>query len=264
MDNIDVDFVTNPYLPEYEGFGMWYACIINAMLYAELSNKRFVYTPFHQMAHNYDNDPDFLAKKEKLINLIDHFPINRDLDFQKKWFVRCSMEHLPLSETLKTVKSLFFSGKSKEKYFQNDFVNVAIHIRKSNAHDNRQLAMPDDPAFYGKLIDALKIRFQSYPTRYHIYSQGNPEEFKLFESESVFLHINETIEDTFSAMALADVLVTAPSCFSCTAAFLSNGLIFYFPEFTINYMRLLAPGGQVIDLEVAGRSPMPHWQAIYC
>ena len=49
----------------------------------------------------------------------------------------------------------------------------------------------------------------------------------MFESEDVFLHINESIEDTFTAMTFGDIFMLSPSCFSVCAAVLSNGLTYY-------------------------------------
>jgi len=61
-----------------DGFGAQFQEVIAAVIYAEIQNKKFVYTPFKLMEHNYDNDPDFIAKKERLINFMTHFEVNTD------------------------------------------------------------------------------------------------------------------------------------------------------------------------------------------
>ena len=72
------DLITTVKLSPGEGFGMQYSFIINTILYAEKFNKTFAYTPFQVMGHNYENDPDFLIKKEKLINIIDQSYTRQD------------------------------------------------------------------------------------------------------------------------------------------------------------------------------------------
>lgn len=218
------EFATNPHISQTEGFGTHYIYIMSAIGYAEKFHKTFLYTPFQVMAHNYDNDPDFLQKKEKLINLIDHFPINRDIDFQKKCKIKgpCIFTD---SESFKKIKKLFFAEKNKQDYFTDDF-NIALHVRRRNQHDLFD-PPPTKDLFYCNLIDQLRLEYASRSPRFHIYSQGNKEQFKVFEAQDVRLHINETVEDTFSAMTLADVLVTGPSYMSYCAGFLSNGKILY-------------------------------------
>jgi hypothetical protein len=43
------------------------------------------------------------------------------------------------------------------------------------------------------------------------------------------MHINESVENTFTGMVLADVLVTAASSLSYTAGILSEGIVYYIP-----------------------------------
>ena len=61
----------------------------------------------------------------------------------------------------------------------------------------------------------------------HIFSQGNINLFKYFNSEKIIFHLNETIEKTFLLFCFADILVTSASSFSYTAALLNNNEIYY-------------------------------------
>ena len=66
----------------------------------------------------------------------------------------------------------------------------------------------------------------------HIYSQGVAEKFAGFLANQYFgkdivLHLNDTIEHTYLGMAAADILITSASSFSYSAAFFSDGDIFY-------------------------------------
>ncbi|MBF8262953.1 MAG: hypothetical protein HW387_618 [Parachlamydiales bacterium] len=235
-------FITNPFVPSCEGFGAQYLFIISAMNQAEAHNKQFVYTPFQSMAHNYDNDPNFLNKKENLVNFIDHFPINTDMEFQKE----CSgngafFNHQ--SESTKRIKKLFFANKDKKKHFSDQFTNIAIHIRNYTPNDYIEIQNQPDNAFYCKLVDNFRLKSYPRPPRFHIYSLGNQDKFNMLVSEDVFLHINESIEDTFTSMAFSDILLIAPSCFSYCAGFLSENTVWYLPD--------------------PGQIPLPHWKPIY-
>ncbi len=259
------NFVTNNYLPPNEGFGYQYSNIINSMLFAEIIRVPFHYTPFQAMAHNYDNDPEFLTKKEKLINIIDHFPINQNIDIQKSHFVGISNNLFPGSKTQQKVKQLFFAEKNKEKYFQNAEINIAIHIRKRNAEDIIQAfkAYCEDISRYGQFLDFLRSQ-SPHSARYHIYAQGDPNEFGSLEAEDVSLHLNETIEDTFCAMVFADVLITAYSCLSYADGLLSNGTVYYFPipSELMNYTTNSFNDGSIERYPNPCLSPLPNWLPI--
>jgi hypothetical protein len=230
-------------MPNSEGFGTQYIFIMAAIFYAEVINKQFFYSPFAGMAHNYDNDPNFLEKKEKLVHLIDYFPINYNLDLQLKINRSC---HFPNCykdlQSFKILKNLFFADKEKQQYFNDSFTNIAIHIRKLNPVDTGQIALEISNYRYCSLIKEFRKKLHPASMQFHIYSQGSTEQFKALISENVFLHLNESIEDTFTALALADILVIAPSCLSYSAGLLSNGLVFYFHD--------------------SVQAPFPHWQPI--
>ena len=56
-----------------DGFGENFKFIIYGIIYAEYLNEEFHYTKLGNIQHNYDNDSDFINKKEKLINIINHY-----------------------------------------------------------------------------------------------------------------------------------------------------------------------------------------------
>ena len=106
--NSSLDIVTNP--PRKDGFGSQFQTIIYSVIYADLNNKKFLYTPFQSMEHNYDNDPDFLEKKEKVINFIGNFELNHDLGLQSIMamhidFFEHNLEACANSQSLKKIKA---------------------------------------------------------------------------------------------------------------------------------------------------------------
>src|SRR5437879_2124611 len=108
--------VTNPL--RSDGFGGQYQTIIYSIIYAELTGNVFAYSPFRAMEHNYDNDPDFIKKKEWLINLIGYFPLNQKIRLQEKItpreYVSFFESHLleaSNSNSLRKIKKLFRKNK---------------------------------------------------------------------------------------------------------------------------------------------------------
>jgi hypothetical protein len=267
-----METITNLLRPD-DGFGENYKYIIYSLMYAEFNKCEFVYSPFQVMRHNYDDDPDYINKKEKMINCIDTFkPKIPDVTisalniFDLLQFYHKNVEWCSQSNSLKLLKTLFYLDKVN--LYDTSIVNIAIHIRRINPHDyivvdqesKDRVPMQDDlfqtildnpitaiqlpgmdvPVdFYITMIQQLG---QIYPNaKFHIFSQGNKNEFKVFENYNVMLHINECLETTFQQLVFADVLVTSPSSLSYTAALLSNNIIYY--------VQCLNP-------------PLPHWNII--
>jgi len=232
--------ITNP--SRTDGFGAQFQTIIYSVIFAELTGHHFIYTPFTSVEHNYNNDPNFIQKLENLINFFNHFEINKDEGFQyiqtkngydAHYFISFFENNLHeciKSQSLKKIKKIFRSNKKKENYFNNEKLNIAVHIRRQNSHDNRIDGTNTPDSIFIKIIQFLRDLYCSKNPQFHIYSQGDIEAFKkIFPEDDIVLHINESIEETFSAMVLADVLVTSRSSFSYTAGILSEGIVYYIP-----------------------------------
>lgn len=229
------EIITNP--SRTDGFGAQFQTIIYAVIYAELNNKKFVYTPFKKMAHNYEKDTDYINKKEKLINFIDNYEINEDSKIQKKhnqfFFIRFFEKNLSEcanSQTLKEIKNIFRINKDKKNYFCDGNLHVAIHIRRPNSHDFPFVRGDTPDSRYIDIIKSLRKKYRDRNPLFHIYSQGDIETFRdIYNSKDIILHIDDSVEDTFTSLVLADVLVTCPSSLSYTAGILSEGTVYYIP-----------------------------------
>lgn len=242
-----VETVTNPV--RSDGFGAQFQTIIYSAIYAEMNSKKFVYTPFKSMEHNYDNDKEFLRKKEWLINFKNHFESNSDAALQSKikvkeyiQFFEQNLSKCANSKSLKKIKEIFRENKRREDYFSDAHFHIALHIRRVNAHDMRDSGKAISDREYLKIINTLRADYFFKKPLFHIYSQGDLRAFKKrFGAKDVLLHINESIEDTFTSMVFADLLVTSVSSLSYTAALLSDGEIYYIPFW---------------------HPPLPHWKRI--
>jgi len=228
-----VRLVTNP--SGTDGFGAQFLFIISAVVDAELHNNRFVYTPFKTMEHNYDNDSDFLAKKEWLINFIDNFErhttgtaiVAPQLD--QYFYHKDKLVKFVQSAAFKKIKTIFRANKNINNYFNPERFNIAVHVRRPNSHDTRLdgADTPDD--VFVTIINKLRAIYSAKNPLFHVYTQGTSENFKNFNAPDIMLHLNEPIEDSFTAMVFADALVVAKSTFSYVACLLSDGAIYQIP-----------------------------------
>jgi hypothetical protein len=226
------EIITTP--RRFDGFGAQFQTLIYTVIYAELTNKKFVYTPFKDMEHNYNKDPHFIEKKERLINFKDNFEINNCQASAQQVgemirFFEVNITKCINSLALKKIKNIFRANKNIINHFNNNNFNIAIHIRRHNQHDSRIEGTNISDSLYLEIINKLRKIYSEKNPFFHLYSQGNVENFKSFISSDVFLHLNESIEDVFISMVLADILVTSASSFSYTAGILSEGIIYYIP-----------------------------------
>lgn len=243
---IKEEIITNSNNTAPDGFGSQFQEIICAVIYAELNNKKYVYTPFTKMDHNYNNDPDFIARKEQLINFIGNFEIINENhvmyeNINHKAFFDANVVKCAKSLSLKKIKKIFRANKDTNNYFKNKNFNIAIHLRRPNPHDSRISGTNLADNLYYNIINKLRIIYSSKKPIFHLYSQGNSENFAMFNYHDTILHLNESVEDTFTSMVLADVLVAGTSSFSHTAAILSENIVYYIP-----FMHV----------------PLPHWISV--
>ncbi len=228
-----ISIITNP--QGSDGFGAQFLLIIASVIYAELNNMKYVYTPFKTMEHNYDNDPNFIAKKEWLINFINNFEINQTNDAIVPsnvidiFYFEKNLIGIANCFSLQKIKNIFRLNKNLHNYFNNENLNIAVHIRRPNPHDNRIYGTDTPDTVFLNIINTLRVVYSSQNPLFHIYSQGNIEQFEAFSAQDVVFHLNKSVEDSFTSMVLADVLVISPSTFSYTAGLLSKGIVYYIP-----------------------------------
>jgi hypothetical protein len=236
-----MNVVTNP-SKSNDGFGENFKLLIYSVLFAELHGCKFLYTPFKEMEHNYDQDPTYLIKKERLVNFIGNFEqASQDqnqrpyvLDtFELLRFYHNNIQRCVESRSMQLIKELFRANKSDP--FDKSYTNIAIHIRRMNIQDYnrtndnavvlRGMDVPDD--LYLTTIAQFEQQKGDKPVRIHIFSQGKESDFEMYRKNNVVLHLNENLDDTFTQMVYAEALLMAPSALSYCAALLSRGTVYY-------------------------------------
>jgi hypothetical protein len=200
-------------------------------------NLKYKYNPFITVAHNYNNDPCYIDKIEELLNLkknienddstsnVIHFydMIN---EFEENIDDYCN------SDGMQFIKDCFWKNKERD-HFKNNKINVAVHIRRENEGDmgkgEDRVTTPN--SYYLNVMNEIREKYVGSDKEllFHIYSQGNIENFKELENEDVEFHLDEYALTSFIGLVAADILVISPSSFSYAAAFVSDGIVYAKP-----------------------------------
>jgi hypothetical protein len=217
-----------------DGFGGQYQGIITTFIYCKENNLKYVYLPLISVEHNYNNDPDYINKLEHLMNLKDNIQNENETLPQEILFKNIrnnfdgNIDEYCNSNTMKFIKECFWKNKERD-HFKNNKMNVCIHIRRENLHDN---GLAGDRAntpneYYLRIMNVIREKYKEKQLQFHIYSQGEFEQFKDLEKEDVEFNLNEEITTTFVGLVAADILVISPSSFSYVAGLLSDGIVYY-------------------------------------
>jgi hypothetical protein len=229
-------FITTP--KKSDGFGSQFQGIIFGILFSELNGYKYVYQKIESMEHNYENDLFFLDKIEKLMNIQNNYLHYEDICPDQVillpqdityYYVEQNLDFCLESQSMKQIKQYFWENKDKN-VFHNDKINVAVHIRRPNQHDNRIEGANTPDVYYLKIINNIKEEHKHKDLCFHIFSQGSIENFSNFTKiENVVFHLNEDIEKTFIMLVAADILVTSASSLSYVAALLSENTVYFLP-----------------------------------
>ena len=245
-----------------DGFGAQFQRFIWTCIYAEeYEESIFVYRPLEKMAHNYNCDTKFLSRMETLMNMghnyLNYNSLKKDSpdisiltpNFYDIFnYVERNMDQCMKSNSMMRIKRYFWANKNRQSIFASfpnmypggrPVLHLAVHIRRPNVDDTKPNGGEEyDNAYYIRSLLTIREKYaKKSPDHliiFHIYSQGSAEKFADFTSNPVIgpdmaLHLNESNEETYLGMAGADILVTSASSFSYSAAFLSDGDIYYTP-----------------------------------
>jgi hypothetical protein len=245
-------------LPFDDGFGAQYQRFIWTCIYAEeYEDSVFVYRTPDKMAHNYDNDPLFMDKMETMMNMKPNYMNYNDAitsghsiltpNFYDIFnYVERNMDECMKSKSMARIKTHFWANKRRQDIFSGlpststdgrTVLHLAAHIRRPNIDDTKANGGEEyDNDYYIRSLLTIREKYAkkkpNHIITFHIYSQGAADRFTSFVCHpilgpDVILHLNETNEQTYLGMAGADILITSASSFSYSAAFLSDGDIYY-------------------------------------
>ena len=170
-------------------------------------------------------------------------------------YVERNIDTCMKSKSMERIKGYYWQNKDRASIRRRLFHisdgdgythHLAAHIRRPNCDDTRPNGGEEyDNQYY---INSLLLIREKYMNdgendpnnnnnkknriQFHIYSQGSDDKFANISGHEVLgpdvrLHINEDNEDTYLGMTVADILVTSASSYSYSAAFFSEGDIYY-------------------------------------
>jgi hypothetical protein len=254
-------------IPFDDGFGAQFQRFIWTCIYAEeCEDTQFIYRTPKKMAHNYNDDPQFIAKLETLMNMKPHYINYDDIiaqnaeyasagrhgdvvqvvtpDFYDIFnYVERNIDVCMKSKSMARIKENYWRNKDRPSerarvFGRADYTHhLAAHIRRPNCDDTRPNGGEEyTNAYYIQSFLTIREKYlkENNNTRiqFHIYSQGADVKFADVMThdiigKDVVLHLNDSNEDTYLGMTLADILVTSASSYSYSAAFFCDGDIYY-------------------------------------
>ncbi|BAS59556.1 hypothetical protein NIES2135_09160 [Leptolyngbya boryana NIES-2135] len=240
-----------------DGAGAQIQAVLSTLLYAHEFGLQYVHTPFQELAHNDENDPNFAQQWEDFVNLGFDEPSVYQLDLTnfKTVSVRSNLDKIDLS--VAEPKTLFvvthchqFADRYPHRYskllkrFQYKYqqslhpkvtefdptqFNIALHVRRGDVNQTTNCERYTTNQTLKALIENISDLLAPFnvKTQFHLYSQGQIEDFP--DLDHIVFHLNEPAMKTFHHLVQADVLLMAKSSFSYSAALFSQGIKLYSP-----------------------------------
>jgi hypothetical protein len=248
-------------IPFDDGLGAQFQRFVWTCIYAEeCEESTFIYRTPNKMAHNYTDDPNYIENLETLMNMKPHYLNYNDAvadktiqniltpDFYDIFnYVERNIDKCMKSKSMARIKDYYWQNKNSVRDRPRLYRipdgdrtythHLAAHIRRPNCDDTRPNGGEEyTNEYYIKSLMTIRDKYMKQDSnnriQFHIYSQGTEDKFANISGHEilgpdVMLHINDSNEDTYLGMTMADILVTSASSYSYSAAFFCNGDIFY-------------------------------------
>ena len=221
-----------------DGFGAQFQTLLTTLLFCEYNKLNFLYRGINSIEHNYENDPNYINEIDELMNIKNNYNYEKNMDTTNIVMTEITLQFRNLFDTnldkylaspgMVRYKEIFWKNKNRNVY-DNGKMNIAVHIRNYCTEFDVSCGRVNLPLdYYFNVMKLIRKRYNK-DMIFHIYSIGNPDDFKKLENPDVVFHINENISKTFIGMVAADALIMSRSSLSYVAAFLSDGDKYYAP-----------------------------------
>jgi len=138
------------------------------------------------------------------------------------------------SQVVEELQQVYWSlDRGIELKYNSDKVSVAIHIRRGDINASKNPDRWLDLEYYASIIDKFNLELNSLDI--HIFSEGQPEDFKVLMRENVTLQLGGSDLEALHHMSAADILVTGQSSFSIMASYFNRGVTIYTPLKNLMY-----------------------------
>jgi hypothetical protein len=212
--------------------------------YCKLNNIQYVHTPVFPVEHNYDEDGSFEDKWENFFNL-GHGELSLDdVDESELSYVESMNEYfdesgVDLYDKLRDdfFEKYFLTEKPK-LVFDEDKVNVAVHVRRPAYRAKQQEDRKISDEYYISVMESIKEEAQNSDRecKFYIYSVS-PKHYNFCrvdiyrEYRNLDMDIELVIDgcpfSDMHHMMMSDVLVTSKSSFSYLPALFTGAKVFY-------------------------------------
>ena len=232
-----------------DGIGAQIHAVFSLHAYAYLRNMNYYSRPLKNISHNYDDDPEWDFKWNEFFNIphdeevppMELLPVEFKPKRVGRIKPRCIYQALrahPVTDlfpeaydaVMPRLRQSYFQSKFPRKsVFKENVLKIAVHLRRGDAFKfkGRASNLSEIYEHLRKIKSILESEKRDYSIM--IFSQGDREEFDILESLGVEYYLNGNLFDTFHSLVTADVLVTARSSLSHSAALLSKGIIIHTP-----------------------------------
>jgi hypothetical protein len=236
-----------------DGAGAQAHAVLSTILFAKLYGLEYVHTPFSLIQHNQSKNPNWEQMWEEFFS----FGLNRTsvADIRETSCKKVSLRHPLLifkrqnllykvrncHECTDMVPNRYHSILNeirrdfKFRHFGNltqprEVKKISIHVRRGDVSSSgvNSGRFTEIEVLTG-LVEVISKFLSDNSIQYEIdiYSQGSENEFVKFKKFNASLKLNLNEFDTFKGLVNSDILITAKSSFSYTAALLSDALVFY-------------------------------------
>jgi hypothetical protein len=217
-----------------DGFGSQFQTIICTILYAYRHDYTYLFNPIYKMEHNYANHPDFCNDMNEYMNLTHKYQLLKNTEEAHKCGsdIKYTIDHdidgYVTNEALMHIKECFWQNKDRN-VFGNSRLNVVVHVRRPNSHDNRVMGTNTPDEYYLNLIQKIRNEYRDRNPLFHIHSQGNLESFEVYRNTDTIIKLDTDLRVSFTEMVAADILIMSASSFSYIAGYLCEGIVYYMP-----------------------------------
>lgn len=220
-------------LARTDGFGAQFQNIIFDILYAHAHKLTYVFPDIKTIDHNYTNDPTFVSKLIRFMNLKEIFPhpppdvpIATLLNTTTYKDVESNLNAYISSEYFQMIQTLFLNGKQSP--FDPKVHTIVAHVRRPNPRDDRTEGTNTSEEYYISRIKQAIAQVQDKPIRIVIHTQAPLLTLPtaLFPHEVIVCY-NSDPDTTFLDFVFADSLILSRSSYSYIAAFFCKGNVYY-------------------------------------
>jgi hypothetical protein len=226
-------------MPERDdGFGAQFLNIFRAIAFIETNNHTFIFDGIKSMISD-DTDGDNIDYKDKLVhymNISQFYLSSKDINIEQLLVLPevitfyhifiANFENYHKSPSFLRYKKIFLHDKQNPH--DSTFYNVALHVRKADKYyraDDTRIFQDD---YYLNFCKKIRDEYKGpKKIRFHIYSNGAPEDFEYLKADDVIFHLKEDLILTHLGFVFADILLIGHSCLGYTAAFFCNGTVYY-------------------------------------